>query len=110
MFKIPRQSYTAEFKRVAIKMVEAGQCPAEVARQPGVSEQTLNNWRKAAAAGRLAASSKVVSPAQMELSRLRAENQRLKIENEILKKPRRPPRGFPVGHTLRRNRCEVRLD
>lgn len=86
MFKIPRQSYTAEFKREAVKMVEAGQRPAEVARQLGISEQTLNNWRKAATAGKLVGTSKVVTPAQMELSRLRAENQRLKMENEILKK------------------------
>jgi transposase-like protein len=35
MFKIPRQSYTAEFKREAAKMVEAGQRPAEVARRLG---------------------------------------------------------------------------
>lgn len=86
MYKIPRQSYTGEFKREAVKMVDAGQRPAEVARQLGISEQTLNNWRKAAATGKLAGSSKVVTPAQMELSRLRAENQRLKMENEILKK------------------------
>jgi transposase len=52
MFKIPRQSYTAEFEREAVKMVETGQRPAEVARQLGVSEQTLNNWRKAVAAGK----------------------------------------------------------
>lgn len=86
MFKISRQSYTGEFKREAVKMVEAGQRPAEVARQLGIAERTLNNWRKAAASGKLAASSKVITPAQMELSRLRAENQRLKMENEILKK------------------------
>jgi transposase len=86
MFKIPRQSYTGEFKREAVKMVEAGQRPAEVARLLGVSEQTLNNWRKAAADGKLVVSGKVITPALMELSRLRAENQRLKMENEILKK------------------------
>lgn len=40
MFKIPRQSYTAEFKREAVKMVEAQQRPAEVAKQLGASEQT----------------------------------------------------------------------
>jgi hypothetical protein len=38
MFKIPRQSYAVEFKREAVKMVDAGQRPAEVARQLGVSE------------------------------------------------------------------------
>lgn len=86
MYKISRQSYTGEFKREAVKMVESGQRPAEVARQLGIAEQTLNNWRKASAAGKLSGTSKVVTPAQMELSRLCAENQRLKMENEILKK------------------------
>ena len=109
MFKIPRQSYTVEFKREAVKMVEAGQRPAEVARQLGVSEQTLNNWRKAAATGKLAASSKVVTPAQMELSRLRAEKQRLKMENEILKKAA-ALRQAQDRRTLHRNHCEVRMD
>jgi transposase len=48
-------------------MAEAGQRSAAFARQLGVSEHTLNNWRKAAASGKLAASSKVVTPEQMEL-------------------------------------------
>ena len=53
----------------------------------GVSDQTLRNWVKAAAAGKLnGAGAKVVTPEQMELSRLRTENGRLKRENEILKK------------------------
>jgi hypothetical protein len=56
-----------------------------VAKQLGISEQTLANWRKAAAAGKLAASSQKVRPEEMEFSRLRAENQRLKMEVEILK-------------------------
>ena len=59
-------------------------------RQPdkhlGLIEQTLRNWVKAAAAGRLnGAGAKVVTPEQMELSRLRAEHVRLKRENDILK-------------------------
>jgi len=86
MFRILRQSYTEEFKREAVKLVEGGMRPAEVARQLGISEQTLGNWRKAKATGKLAGSGKVVTPAQMELSRLRAEVIRLKAENEILKK------------------------
>ena len=52
-----------------------------------MSEQTLRNWVKAARAGKLAgAGAKVVTPEQMELSRLRAENLRLKREMEIVKK------------------------
>lgn len=87
MWKIPKQSYTDEFKQAAVKLVDSGQRPAEVARQLGISEQTLTNWRKAAKAGKLVKrSGKPITPEQMELSRLRAENQRLKMEMEILKK------------------------
>jgi len=47
----------------------------------------LRNWVKAAAEGKLnGAGGRVVTPEEMELSRLRAENLRLKRENEILKK------------------------
>lgn len=88
MYKIPRQSYTPEFKQEAIRLVEVeGSTPAQVARDLGISEQTLGNWRKAHKAGKLVAGSgKPVTPEQMELSRLRAENARLKMELEILEK------------------------
>ena len=51
------------------------------------SSRTLRNWVKAAKAGKLKpAGGKTVTPEQMELSRVRAENARLRMENEILKK------------------------
>lgn len=84
--KIPRQSYTEEFKREAVRLVEAGNKPSAVAKQLGISETAMSNWRKAAASGKLAATSKALTPEQMEVSRLRAELARLKMENEILKK------------------------
>ena len=85
--KIPKQEYTAEFKELAVKRVKEGQSIGAVARELGLVEQTLSNWVKAAAAGKLnGAGAKVVSAEEMELSRLRAENIRLKRENEILKK------------------------
>lgn len=86
MKKIPKQEYTAEFKQQAAKRGrEAG--VAVAARELGLVEQTLRNWVKAAAQGKLdAGSGKPVSPEQMELSRLRAENARLKMHVEILKK------------------------
>jgi len=85
--KIPKQAYTAEFKELAVKRVQGGQTVGAVARDLGLVEQTLRNWVKAAAAGKLnGAGSKVVTPEEMELSRLRAEKIRLKRENEILKK------------------------
>ncbi len=56
-------------------------------KELGLGDQTLRNWVKAAAQGKLqGAGSKVVTAEAMELSRLRAENVRLKRENEIIKK------------------------
>lgn len=64
-----------------------GQTIVAVAKELGVNDQSLRNWIKAADAGKLnSAGGKVVTPEQMELSRLRAENIRLKRECEILKK------------------------
>ena len=85
MKKIPKQEYTAEFKEQAVKRAkEVGAGVA--ARELGLIEQTLRNWVKAAAAGKLvAADAKPVTPEQMELSRLRAENARLKMHVDILK-------------------------
>lgn len=86
MKKIPRQEYTAEFKEQAVKRAqEVGVGVA--ARELGLVEQTLRNWVKAAAVGKLnAPGAKPVTPEQMELSRLRAENTRLKVHVDILKK------------------------
>jgi transposase len=85
--KIPKQQYTSEFKELSVKRVREGHSAGAVAKELGLIEQTLRNWVKAAAAGTLnGVGDKVVTPEQMEFSRLRAENVRLKRENEILKK------------------------
>ena len=87
MFKIPKQEYTPEFKELAVKRVNSGQRIAAVAKDLGLVEQTLRNWVKAGKAGKLNPPGvKAVTPEQMELSRLRAENARLRLECEILKK------------------------
>ena len=58
-----------------------------VAKELGLVEQTLRNWVKLAAADKLnGTGTKVVTPEQVDLSRLRTENVRLKRECEILKK------------------------
>ena len=80
--KIPKQQYTLEFKQLAVKRIQAGE-----ANELGMSSQTLRYWVRASHEGRLiGAGTKTVTPEQMELSRLRAENIRLKRETEILKK------------------------
>jgi transposase len=84
--KIPKQEYTAEFKEQAVKRAQATSIVL-AARELGLIEQTLRNWMKAASAGKLAAVNvRPVTPEQMELSRLRAENARLKMHVDILKK------------------------
>jgi transposase len=84
--KIPKQEYTAEFKEQAVKHAQAVGIVV-AAKELGLVEQTLRNWMKAAEAGKLVgACAKPVTPEQMELSRLRAENARLKMHVEILKK------------------------
>ena len=87
MKKIPKQEYTAEFKSLAVKRVKDGLTVGAAARELGWIDQTLRNWVKAADAGKLGgAGVRPVTPEQMELSRVRAENARLKREVEILKK------------------------
>ena len=84
--KLPKQPYTTEFKDLAVTRVKDGRTAGAAAKDWGLIEHTRRNWVKAAAAGTLhGAGAKVVTPEQMELSRLRAENVRLKRENDILK-------------------------
>ncbi len=86
MKKIPKQEYTTEFKEQAGKHAQAVGIVL-AAKELGLVEQTLRNWVKASAAGKLtAAGAKPVTPEQMELSRLRAENARLKMHVDTLKK------------------------
>ncbi|SEB12065.1 transposase [Paraburkholderia sartisoli] len=87
MFKVPHQVYTAEFKEAAVQRIKDGQGVGAVARELGMSTQTLRNWLKAFEAGTLnGPEAKAVTAEQMDLSRLRAENKRLQMELEIAKK------------------------
>ncbi len=87
MMKIPKQEYTTEFRELAVKRYKEVGSFSGVAKELGLVEQTLRNWVKAAEAGKLnGPGTKPITPEQMELSRLRAENIRLKRECEILKK------------------------
>jgi len=53
MFKVPHQVYTAEFKEAAVQRVKDGQGVSAVARELGMSIQTLRNWLKAPELGKL---------------------------------------------------------
>lgn len=77
--KLPKQAYTLEFKELAVKRVKDGQGVSAVCKELGLSDQMLRNWVKAAGEGRLnAPGTRMVTPEEMELSRLRTENLKLK--------------------------------
>ena len=87
MSKAKRSLYTLEYKQEAVRLVLSGRRPIDVAKELRLSSQTLSNWLRAHHEGRLGGvGSKLVTPEQMELSRLRAENARLRMERDILKK------------------------
>ena len=86
-----RAQYTQEFKLEAVRQVRSGQPASVVAKELGIPKASLGNWvrdsGKGASSG-VGADDKVakVSPEQMELARLRAENARLRMERDIAKK------------------------
>ena len=83
---------------VSQSLLKEGQTAGAVARDLGLIEQMLRNWVKAAKAGKLnGAGAGKVTPEEMELSRLRAENIRLKRENEILSRTSRNQRRATLG-------------
>ena len=87
MKKLSKRAYTTEFKELAVQRVTDGELITVVVKELGLGDQTLRNWVKAAAQGRLkGAGNKVVTPEAMELSGLRAEVTKLKRENDIIKK------------------------
>ena len=94
--------YTLEFKREALRLVHGGEKVSAIARTLGVSGQSLDNWVKAEAAGRLRdVRGKAVTAEQMEIARLKAELSRVRMERDILKKAAvyfaRESRGLMAG-------------
>jgi transposase-like protein len=82
-----RARYTLEYKLEAVRLVKGGQAAAVTAKILGIPKQTLENWVRLHGKGQLkGAGDKPVSPEQMELARLRAENARLRMERDILGK------------------------
>jgi transposase-like protein len=97
MKQLPKQQYTVEFKEQAVRRVKDGQSNGVVAKELGLGDQTLRNWVAAFDTGKLSsAGSKPITPEQMEISRMRAENARLRMENDILKTALRESPG-PYG-------------
>lgn len=83
-----RRSFTREFKLAAVKkVVEKGLTVTEVAKELGINDTLIHNWRRAFKADGSLESQILSSPSvNAELERLREENRQLKIERDILKK------------------------
>ena len=88
MKRVPKVAYTLEFKLEVLRRVRGGEPVRQIGREIGVPEQSIRNWVKAQATGKLgsAENGRPITPEQMEISRLRAELARLKMEMEIVKK------------------------
>lgn len=99
-------AYTQDFRLEAVRLVQSGQSQMQVCQMLGIPKASLGSWVRQAKVGTLklrgadGAACKV-TPEQMELARLRAENARLRMERDTAKKRRR---------TSRMMCCEVCLD
>jgi transposase len=83
-----RRRFTAEFKRQAVQLLNAGQRPAaEIARELGVPRNRLYKWQKAVAVhgGAFPGSGRQADPAA-EVARLKQALARVTEERDILKK------------------------
>ena len=82
-----RRTFTREFKVRAVQLVtEKGYSYAEAARQLGIAETQLRNWKKQLDAAGTQAFPGNGNAIEEEVQRLRAENKRLLLERDILKK------------------------
>lgn len=84
-----QKTYTAEFKREAIRLMQTSGKPiAQVARELGISDTSLHQWRKELAAhGSEAFPGSGHQPAlEEENRRLKRELERTRQERDILKK------------------------
>lgn len=84
-----RRSYTAEFKREAVRLAtKPGVSRRQAARQLGVHPNVLAHWQRNFEKGHWneAPKAELKGEQQKELERLRRENASLKTDLEILKK------------------------
>ena len=81
-----RPPFPAEFRREAVKLMRDSDKPVpQLARDLGVSENTLRNWSRQAEVD--AGEREGLTSEQLEeLRRLRRENRTLQMEREVLKK------------------------
>ena len=81
-----RGKYLQEFKLEAVRLVKTGPSVGSTAKVPGIPKASLSNRVRSGEQGQLGgAGDRPVTPVQMELARLRAEQARVKMERDIEK-------------------------
>ena len=81
-----RRRFTGEFKAEAVRLVAGSGKPlAQIARELGINEQALRNWKRTAGSGGTGSGCDPFTQAE-ELRRLRRELLRVTEERDILKK------------------------
>jgi transposase len=83
---IVRKSYTEEFKREAVRLAKERGNLSAAARDLGISDNTLQSWKKQLEQTPENAFPGNGNPRDHENAQLQRELRRLKEENEILKK------------------------
>ena len=82
-----RRKYMQEFRAEAVELViSSGRPAAEIARELGVNEGTLNNWVNVARKNGSVRERPLDVDERARLKELEAENRRLKMERDLLKK------------------------
>ena len=82
-----RKSFSAEFKREAVRLFETSQKPpADLARELGVRRNQLYKWKEQLVKRGTEAFPGTGKSASDELARLRKELEQVKEERDILKK------------------------
>ena len=82
-----QRPYPAEFRREAVRLVEAsGRSIPQVAAELGVSGESLRNWLKQEQLDRGERQDGLTSDEQEELRKLRRQVRELEAEREILKR------------------------
>lgn len=81
-----RPPYPPAFRTEAVRLIRSGQKPlSEIAKDMGVSDQTLRNWVRQADVDE-GSREGLTSSEKEELRQLRRENRVLREEREILRK------------------------
>ena len=82
-----RRSYTEEFKREAVRLMEtSGKAVAQIARDLGINDNNLYRWRGLYGSQSQDSAKGSVVEMEAEVRRLRREVEVLRQERDILKK------------------------